>query len=62
MNPYMIVLLGMLRKYEPEAGLGTLMARMLPFVIPFWIVWTLILSIFFFFDLPIGPGNGIFMG
>jgi len=62
MNPYMIVLLGMLRKYEPAAGLGTLMARMLPFVIPFWIVWTLILSIFFFFDLPIGPGNGIFMG
>ena len=62
MNPYMIVLLGMLRKYEPGAGLGTLMARMLPFVIPFWIVWTLILSLFFFLDLPIGPGNGIFMG
>ena len=62
MNPYMIVLLGMLRKYEPEAGLGTLMARMLPFVIPFWVVWTVILAVFFFFDLPIGPGNGIFMG
>lgn len=62
MNPYMIVLLGMLRKYEPEAGLGTLMARMLPFVIPFWIVWTVILAVFFFFDLPLGPGNGIFMG
>ena len=61
MNPYMIVLLGMLRKYEPEAGLGTLMARMLPFVIPFWVVWTVILAVFFFFDLPIGPGNGIFM-
>ncbi|MGP9734938.1 AbgT family transporter [Brachybacterium sp. AOP42-C2-15] len=62
MNPYMIVLLGMLRKYEPGAGLGTLMARMLPFVIPFWVVWTLILAVFFFFDLPLGPGNGIFMG
>ena len=61
MNPYMIVLLGMLRKYEPGAGLGTLMARMLPFVVPFWIVWTAILAVFFFFDLPIGPGNGIFM-
>lgn len=61
MNPYMIVLLGMLRKYEPAAGLGTLMARMLPFVIPFWLVWTAILAVFFFFDLPLGPGNGIFM-
>ncbi|MBB5833259.1 AbgT family transporter [Brachybacterium aquaticum] len=61
MNPYMIVLLGMLRRYQPDAGLGTLMARMLPFVVPFWIVWTVILAVFFFFDLPLGPGNGIFM-
>ena len=61
MNPYMIVLLGMLRKYEPGAGLGTLMARMLPFVVPFWIVWTVILAVFFFADLPLGPGNGIFL-
>ncbi|MFC7375010.1 MULTISPECIES: AbgT family transporter [unclassified Brachybacterium] len=62
MNPYMIVLLGMLRKYEPEAGLGTLMSRMLPFVVPFWLVWTILLAAFFFFDLPLGPGNGIFLG
>src|SRR5699024_6059482 len=62
MNPYMIVLLGMVRKYEPGAGFGTLMARMLPFVIPFWVVWTIILAIFFVADLPLGPGNGIFMG
>ncbi|MEE1650664.1 AbgT family transporter [Brachybacterium sp. J144] len=62
MNPYMIVLLGMLRKYEPGAGLGTLMARMLPFVVPFWIVWTVILAVFFVADLPLGPGNGIFLG
>lgn len=62
MNPYMIVLLGMLRKYEPGAGLGSLMARMLPFVVPFWFVWTVILAVFFFADLPLGPGNGIFLG
>jgi len=61
MNPYMVVLLGMLRKYEPGAGLGSLMARMLPFVVPFWIVWTVILAVFFFADLPLGPGNGIFL-
>ncbi|MCL6423126.1 AbgT family transporter [Brachybacterium sp. JHP9] len=62
MNPYMIVLLGMLRKYEPGAGFGTLMSRMLPFVVPFWLVWTAILAVFFFLDLPLGPGNGIFLG
>uniref|UniRef100_UPI0040497698 AbgT family transporter n=1 Tax=Brachybacterium sp. GPGPB12 TaxID=3023517 RepID=UPI0040497698 len=51
-----------LRKYEPGAGLGSLMARMSPFVVPFWIVWTVILAVFFFADLPLGPGNGIFLG
>lgn len=61
LNPYMIVLLAMLRKYEPEAGLGTLIARMLPFVIPFWLAWAAILSVFYFFEIPMGPGNGIFL-
>jgi aminobenzoyl-glutamate transport protein len=61
LNPYMIVLLTMLRKYEPNAGLGTLMARMLPFVVPFWLAWVAILTVFFYLDLPMGPGNDIFI-
>ena len=59
LNPYMIVLLTMLRKYEPQAGLGTVIARMLPFAVTFWLAWVGVLSVFFFFDLPMGPGNGI---
>lgn len=61
LNPYMIVLLAFLRRYEPEAGLGTLMARMLPFVVPFWLAWVAILTVFYAFDLPLGPGNGIML-
>lgn len=59
LNPYMIVVLGMLRRYEPEAGLGTLMSRLVPFVIPFWLAWVLILFGWYVFDLPLGPGAGI---
>ena len=59
LNPYMIVLLTMLRRYEPQAGLGTVIARMLPFAVTFWIAWVAVLSVFYFFDLPMGPGNGI---
>lgn len=59
LNPYMIVLLTMLRKYEPEAGFGTIIARMIPFSVVFWLSWAIILSVFFFADLPLGPGNGI---
>lgn len=59
LNPYMIVLLGLVRRYEPNAGLGTVISRMFPFVIPFWLAWALLLGIWFVFDLPLGPGNGI---
>ncbi|KAA5830169.1 AbgT family transporter [Saccharopolyspora hirsuta] len=59
LNPYMIIVLGYLRRYEPAAGMGTLVARMTPFVIPFWLVWALILTVFYFADLPLGPGMGI---
>ena len=61
LNPYMVVLLAMLRKYEPGAGLGTTMARMIPFVVPFWIAWLLILFGFYALDLPLGPGAGIML-
>lgn len=61
LNPYMIVLLTFLRRWEPKAGLGTVIARLLPFTVAFWLVWAAILSVFFFLDLPIGPGNGIFL-
>ncbi|MGO3180918.1 MAG: AbgT family transporter, partial [Brevibacterium linens] len=59
LNPYMIVLLGLVRRYEPNAGLGTVISRMFPFVIPFWLAWAVLLTIWFVFDLPLGPGNGI---
>ncbi|MGC3020065.1 AbgT family transporter [Brevibacterium sp. FAM 24630] len=61
LNPYMIVLLGLVRRYEPSAGLGTVISRMFPFVIPFWLAWAALLAIWYFFDLPLGPGNGIFL-
>ncbi|KQB87100.1 AbgT family transporter [Corynebacterium lowii] len=61
LNPYMIVILGMLRRYEPQAGLGTLMSRMFVFVIPFGLTWVLLLALWFYADLPLGPGAGIFL-
>ncbi|MFC4004528.1 AbgT family transporter [Prauserella oleivorans] len=59
LNPYMIVLLTFVRRYQPSAGLGTVMAKMVPFVIPFWITWAVILSVFYFADIPLGPGMDI---
>lgn len=61
LNPYMIVMLGLLRRYEPKAGIGTLMSRLVPFVVPFWVAWVVLLGAWFLLDLPLGPGNGIMM-
>lgn len=61
LNPYMIVILGLLRRYEPHAGLGTLMSRLFVFVVPFWLSWVVLLCVWYFLDLPLGPGAGIFI-
>lgn len=59
MNPYVFLLLALLRRYEPEARLGTLIARLSIFTVPFLVVWLAILAVFYGFDLPLGPGAHI---
>jgi aminobenzoyl-glutamate transport protein len=59
MNPYIWIFLVMVKRYEPDAGLGTVISRMLPFVVPFWISWVAVLSIFYFTGADVGPGVGI---
>jgi len=59
MNPYVFLVLGMLRTYEPEARLGTLISRLAIFAGPFLVLWLAILGIFYGFDLPLGPGAHI---
>ena len=62
LNPYLIVLLGMVRRYEPHAGLGTLVARLAPFTVVYFTVWVVVLLVFYGLDLPVGPANGIHLG
>lgn len=56
LNPYMVVILGFLRAYEPKAGIGTVIARCMPFALTFLVLWTVILSVFYFAGIPVGPG------
>lgn len=59
MNAMLLVVLTMLQRYEPDAKLGTLIARNAIFAVPFFVVWTLILALFYFLNLPLGPGASI---
>ncbi|MFC9360260.1 AbgT family transporter [Rhodococcus sp. NPDC057014] len=47
LNLLLVVVLGWLRKYEPNAGIGTFLTGCCPSP-RFWILWVLVIAIFFF--------------
>jgi len=58
---YFPLILTFAKKYEKNAGIGTIIAQTMPFSIMFAIFWTLLLVIWMVFNLPIGPGAHIFL-
>lgn len=56
LNPYIIVVLAFMKDYDKKAGLGTLIALMLPYSLIFLGVWIIMLVIFALGGIPIGPG------
>ena len=53
---YFAMIVAFMQKYDKDSGMGTLISMMLPFSICFLIGWTILLTIWFVFGLPIGPG------
>ncbi|WP_319372087.1 AbgT family transporter [uncultured Ilyobacter sp.] len=60
LSPYFPIVIAFAKKYDKDAGMGTIMANMTPYTIVFGIVWTILLLVFMFLNLPLGPGGGIF--
>jgi aminobenzoyl-glutamate transport protein len=56
-NPYLVIILAFLRRYQPQAGLGTLLALMLPYALVFAGLWSLLLGLWVIADWPMGPGG-----
>jgi len=50
------------QKYDKKAGIGTMIATMLPYTIVFFIGWTALLIFWILFGLPLGPGVSLFYG
>ena len=55
LNPYVVILLVFLRRYAPEAGIGTLIALMLPYALTFGVTWSVLLVLWVALGLPLGP-------
>lgn len=59
--PYLPIVIGMAQKYEKNTGIGTIISMTLPYSIGFLLVWIVQVIVWMVFDLPIGPGLGIYM-
>ncbi len=57
LNPYMILILAVMQKYSKSAGMGSLIALMLPYSIVFAVLWTAFLIAWAQLGLPLGPGG-----
>lgn len=59
--PYLPIVIGMAQKYNKETGIGTIISLMLPYSIAFLLVWTIQVCVWMAFNLPLGPGAGVFL-
>lgn len=57
LNAYLVVILVVIRRYEPSAGVGTVISLLLPYSLSAWLVWMAFLLLWGSVGLPLGP-NG----
>ena len=57
MMSYFALIIAFFQKYEPRAGLGTIVAVMLPYSLTFLVGWSLAFGLWLVLGLPIGPDS-----
>ena len=50
------------RRYKTDAGIGTVVAMMLPYVLVLTVVWTLFFVAWYLLGIPLGPGSPVHTG
>ena len=59
---YFPLVVAFMKRYDDKAGIGTVVATMLPYSVAFFIVWTFLLIVWFLFGIPMGPGSPLMLG
>ena len=54
MNAYFALIISFCQKYDPKAGVGTLIALMLPYVVIVFVLWTLLVAVWHVLGIPWG--------
>lgn len=61
MMSYFALIVAFVEKYDSKAGIGTVIATMLPYTFFFLIAWIILLIIWMLLGLPVGPGAGLYL-
>ncbi len=59
MMSFFALIIAFFQKYDPKAGIGTIVASMIPYTLVFLVVWILLLIVWLLLGIPLGPGAGI---
>lgn len=60
MMSFFALIIAYFQRYDEKAGIGTIIATMLPYSIAFFVAWTLLIIGWFYLGIPLGPGAGLF--
>jgi aminobenzoyl-glutamate transport protein len=55
LNVYLAVMVGFAQKYQKDAGIGTIVALMLPYTVVLLVLWTAMLVVWAMLGIPLGP-------
>ena len=58
LNPYLVIIIVFMRRYLPEAGIGSVLSLMLPYTLALLVVWPILLLVWTAADIPLGQDNG----
>jgi len=56
---YLPFIVTIAQRYKKDAGIGTVVALMIPYVLALLIAWILLFAVWFWLGIPLGPGYPI---
>jgi aminobenzoyl-glutamate transport protein len=60
MMSFFALIIAFMQKYDSKAGIGTVIATMMPYSIVFFMIWTILLVVWILLGLPLGPGADLY--
>ncbi len=61
MMSFFALIVAFVQRYDSKAGIGTVIATMLPYSIAFLLVWGVLLVVWLLSGLPLGPGGELYL-